>query len=169
MPNQALQRTPAAPPVPRECLVSRGRPVPLISSFGCGGLRVAEVSGIETYRDGGTTEFVLSASRAAGLYRLRSPLHDPSRTLSRDGVPLPPGSAGEAAVLGALRDWLDAEVGAGEAAALAELSLLREWLNLPERLSRVTRLWYIRRVVEVLGGRCDAEPGAAADTRPICD
>ena len=119
---------------------------------------MADVTGIDAYRDGGTIEFRLTSSPVDGLYRLRTPIHGSPRPLSRDGEWLPLGGAVEGAVLTELRRWLSGVAVGDAVTALAELGQLSEWRNLPERLSRAVPLWYIRRVVEELAERVSAEP-----------
>jgi hypothetical protein len=114
---------------------------------------MAEVSGIGIFRDGGTIEFRLSGTSVDSLYRLRSPVFGNPQLLLRDGEPLPPGGAVEAVVLTELRGWLAGAAVGEAAAALAELSQLTLWQNLPDRLVRVVPLHHIGGVVGRLSER----------------
>jgi hypothetical protein len=113
-----------------------------------------DVTEIEIYRDGGTLEFRLDGSEIDGFYRLQTPFGGVPEPLFRDGTRLDFGSKEDAAVLGALESWLQATMTPDLAGAIAELVALREWRNLPARLSDVVPIRYIHIVAGKLRERC---------------
>jgi hypothetical protein len=119
-----------------------------------------DVSKIEIYRDGGTIEFRLDGSEIDGFFRLQTPFGGVPEPLFRDGVRLEFGSNDEAAVLVALESWLQVAATPVVATAIAELVALREWRNLPSRLSDVVPIRHIQIVAGKLRERCGEQVSA---------
>jgi hypothetical protein len=120
-----------------------------------------EISNVEIYPDGGTIEFQLEGGDVDGFYRLQTPFLGTPEPLFRDGARLDFASNEEGAVLVALESWLRAIMTPVSAAALAELIALREWRNLPARLSDVVPIRYIQIVAEKLRERTSAQAAMA--------
>jgi hypothetical protein len=117
------------------------------------------VTDIEIWRDGGTLEFRISNSDVDGFYRLQATDFGVPEPLFKNGVQVEVGSAEECMVLSALQKWLTSVSTPDAVRALMELEKLKLWLNLPERLSEVVPILYVRSIVQRLGARCSAGHG----------
>lgn len=114
---------------------------------------MAQVTDIETIRDGGTILFRLSGTEADGSYRLQTPFLGTPRPLFKGERKLAFGSIEESSVAAVLTEWLDAAASEEVKSCLAELDSLSEWRNLPAHLVKVVPLHRIRTVVRELNQR----------------
>lgn len=117
-----------------------------------------KVIDVEMLRDGGTILLTVEGAPCAGRYSLVTPWRGEPRRLLRDDRPLEVGATEEAALLAALERWFDETSTPELEESLEELDRLKEWLNLPPRLTRAVPRHRVRMVIRCLRERAVSSP-----------